>query len=857
MRAEDLVGQTLGHYRIKRQVGYGGMATVFLADDIHLGREVAVKVFWPRPGETQDFLRRFTREARVLAQLDHPNILPVYDYGEQAELAYLVTPYMAGGTLKQTLHQRKVLPPSEAIELLNQVLPALQYAHERNLIHRDIKPANLLFKADGSLILADFGLVKVVEGDGQIDLMTLSQSTQGIAGTPEYMAPEQINGKATVASDIYSLGLVFYEMVTGMRPFTGGGLLSVLMKQVHEQPRPPRELNPYISLQIEAVLLRALDKDPQKRFASAREFQQALTQSGGSQAGLLRPSYPLSNPGLTGSDSATSLGQSTNPGVGRLNSGAPSLPGYIAPLPSGPPQNTVGYSNTSLAVPQPAFVPTQPETQQVQPFVAGGARPFETWTAAPPSLPSPLPRQPPRRKRTPVIVIVFLLFLLLGVVGALFVPPIHSALFGRLPITPTTGTYTPSVYGTQPIQAQTAVTRGGVTPAPGLITQPMPVTQTTCPTSGTARAAVQLPLATGNHPTIVYAVNEGTSANPTAGTVKIYDTVTQKKIELAKNAQTVVTEAQISNDGQWVLFVATIAGQSELRLVRLDGHGQQTLLCAPAGMTIRGTQWSFNQQHVIFDEFPQTGEPTVYLLTVQTGALNVAVSAPTAGLALLPRTWLDSNRVLMVGIVPNSDAPVQNGYVLDIRYVSGDSTLAASQVYTSPTTPACWDFDSSFDGLALYIAQCVPGTPTGSSQIDIQQINARTGTPLLNSTTLCFTTVRVIDSHDAYLLALSSDVAVGGGSGDPLNDGLYLVKTSDASFQRLTSTPAGDYSNLNAFSQYFWSNVSRDGRMYALETTKPAANEYILSYGQLGTGTPQVFADIDNTAMAIIGWTTR
>src|SRR5215831_6641129 len=117
MRPEDMMGRVLGHYRVKRQVGYGGMSTVFLAEDINLGRDVAVKVFWPRPGETKDFLRRFAREARVLAKLDHPNILPVYDYGEEDSQAYLVMPYMAGGSLKDTLKEHQVIPPAEAIHL--------------------------------------------------------------------------------------------------------------------------------------------------------------------------------------------------------------------------------------------------------------------------------------------------------------------------------------------------------------------------------------------------------------------------------------------------------------------------------------------------------------------------------------------------------------------------------------------------------------------------------------------------------------------------------------------------------------------------------------------------------------------
>src|SRR5579883_672182 len=139
MQPQDLVGQKLGHYQVKRQIGYGGMATVFLAEDIHLGREVALKVFWPRQGETQDFLRRFAREARVLAQLDHPNILPVYDYGEQGELAYLVTPYMSGGTLKEVMRERKALPPSEAIQLVSQVLPALQYRSEERRVGKECR----------------------------------------------------------------------------------------------------------------------------------------------------------------------------------------------------------------------------------------------------------------------------------------------------------------------------------------------------------------------------------------------------------------------------------------------------------------------------------------------------------------------------------------------------------------------------------------------------------------------------------------------------------------------------------------------------------------------------------------------
>ncbi|HEV2662801.1 MAG TPA: serine/threonine-protein kinase, partial [Ktedonobacteraceae bacterium] len=165
MMPDEMLGRLLGHYQLLRSLGYGGSATVFLARDIHLQREVAIKVFMPGDGSTQDFLRRFELEARVLAQLDHPHILPVYEYGKQDGNAYLVMPHMVGGSLRDWLRGRGAVSPAEVVRLMSQMLSALQYAHERNLIHRDIKPGNMLFKADGTLMLADFGLVKLLAGE--------------------------------------------------------------------------------------------------------------------------------------------------------------------------------------------------------------------------------------------------------------------------------------------------------------------------------------------------------------------------------------------------------------------------------------------------------------------------------------------------------------------------------------------------------------------------------------------------------------------------------------------------------------------------------------------------------------------
>ncbi len=285
MQPDEMIGKIIGHYRIVRSLGMGGTSLVFLALDINLQRDVALKLFQPREGETQDFLRRFAREARVVAQLDHSNILPVYDYGEEHDRAYLVMPLMSGGSLRDLLRTRRTLPPQEAVAMLAPILQALQYAHERGLIHRDIKPGNILFKADGTPMLADFGLVKVTSTSMNDATAIMSETTSMtghvIAGTPDYMAPEQITGKVVPASDIYSMGIVLYEMLTGIRPFSADNYMGVLLKQMYERPRPLRDFNPYISLALEDVVLQAMEKEAPKRYQQPIDLRQALLQTVG------------------------------------------------------------------------------------------------------------------------------------------------------------------------------------------------------------------------------------------------------------------------------------------------------------------------------------------------------------------------------------------------------------------------------------------------------------------------------------------------------------------------------------------------------------------------------------------------
>lgn len=847
------------------------MATVFLGEDIHLNREVALKVFWPRLGETQDFLRRFAREARVLAQLDHPHILQVYDYGEQGEQAFLVTPYLSGGSLKEALRTRKALPPSEAVDLLLQILPALQYAHDRNLIHRDIKPGNLLFKGDGSLVLADFGLVKVVEGERTGEtLQTRTESGQTIAGTPEYMAPEQIEGHAVAASDIYSLGIVLYEMVTGTRPFSGDSLLNILIKQVNEPARSPRELNPAISPRLERVIQRAIAKDPLKRFASPQDFQQALTQI----------NNPTSNPGIAGfaqsidedkyatqeARAASSAGWAeARTHVGEFGEDTHPMPEAqpnFQPLATNPwPQGAAGNAQagnvgaqaggrplTPLPMNGRGEIAAQPVPQQAQMWgmsqTVPPAQQAQMWGMSQTVAPAP-PYTPPRRSRTPVVVLSLLVVLLAGLIASLFLTPIGHTLFASHS--------TPTVSGTTPTVGITPTARGGITATPGS-TQGMPATSTACLDSGHARAAVLYSLLLGKAPTIVYLVNtKDADGTPTSGAIKSYNTVTGAQTTVLEMDQAMIGEAQISNDGQWVLFAVTINGQDQLRMVRMDGQGLQTLLCAPIGWSIRDSQLSINQQYVIFDEESGSGALTTLLLNLQTGDLQTEIAPSSSGLTFLPRTWLDDHHVVMTSFQTQADTQ-QNIYVLDIDKGSHQSISDMSQVFTSEKT--CWDFDSSYDARSLFITQCEPGQPGGTSTIVQQPINGGKARTILPGSTLAFNTVRVINDTSTALLAIADDSNMGTAQSDPAHDGLYFINIGSAP-RLLVKTGAGQRNQLCAYSQYYWANVSRDFKLYALDTVTPGASTYTLSYGSLSGGTPTTFATKnDGTSLSMVGWTT-
>ena len=265
----DLAGQYLGRYYLAERLGEGGMAVVYKAHDTRLERDVAIKIIRSGAFPTDamgEVLKRFEREAKALAKLSHPNIVKVHDYGEHEGSPYLVMEYMPGGTLRKILG--KPLPWQIALRLLLPVARGVEYAHQRGIVHRDIKPANILITESGDPMLSDFGIAKLFEAD-----QTTNLTGTGMAvGTPEYMAPEQWDGKPNPQSDLYSLGIVLYEMVTGRKPYIADTPMSLLIKQATEPLPSPHQFVADLPEALEALLIKSLARDPRDRFANMQAF---------------------------------------------------------------------------------------------------------------------------------------------------------------------------------------------------------------------------------------------------------------------------------------------------------------------------------------------------------------------------------------------------------------------------------------------------------------------------------------------------------------------------------------------------------------------------------------------------------
>jgi len=374
-RSEDLVGRSIAGYRLLEVLGRGGMSTVFLAQRLdHPQDRVAIKILMPSsiptPEEFVSFQARFMREAQAAYRMHHPHILPVLGYGQEQDLFYMIMPVISGGTLATRLASASgPLPLAEIAGYLDQLAGAIDYANQHGVVHRDIKPSNALIDTRGSVYLVDFGLIHLFDsGLYALDETPTNLTTTGrMYGTPAYMAPERFKGEpAEPATDIYALGVLLYQLVTGQVPFSADNPLAVGMKHLNEQPRSPRSLRPNLPEPAEAAILKAIAKRPADRFASAAAFAAAFDAGlEGQWSEALFPLPPVMSPELA----ATQVQQ---PAI------AP-----VVPVPEGPYQ-----SNQMVLGPAPmapynqapvAFAPTQvqpppvipPRTRAGSPLLAG------------------------------------------------------------------------------------------------------------------------------------------------------------------------------------------------------------------------------------------------------------------------------------------------------------------------------------------------------------------------------------------------------------------------------------------------------------------------------------------------------
>ncbi len=274
----DLTGSTLGQYHLHDMIGHGGMADVYVADQASIGRQVAIKVLPAHFLQDRTFLQRFMQEVKVIAGLQHPHILPVYDFGENDGMPYIVMAYLTGGSLADRIQREGGLPLPDIVRLVQQITDGLAYAHENGIIHRDFKPSNVLLDGKGNAYLADFGIAKITESTAQL-------TGSGVVGTPAYMAPEmaQRDGVSTLV-DVYALGITLYQMLTGRQPYEADTPMGVLMAHMSQPIPDAREVRPDLPDGVQTVIERAMAKDPMDRYQTPGELAEAFAAAASGQA---------------------------------------------------------------------------------------------------------------------------------------------------------------------------------------------------------------------------------------------------------------------------------------------------------------------------------------------------------------------------------------------------------------------------------------------------------------------------------------------------------------------------------------------------------------------------------------------
>src|SRR5579871_3344744 len=257
-------------YEVVRELAQGGMAEVYLARDQLLDRPVALKALFPEYAREPSFVERFRREAQAAANLNHPNIVAIYDWGQEAGTYFIVMEYVEGRSLRDLIRSEAPVDPGQSAEIAAEIAAALGFAHRGGVVHRDVKPGNVLLTRTGNVKVTDFGIARAGTSDG------LTQ-TGSVMGTATYFSPEQAQGQSVDGrSDVYALGVVLYEMVTGVAPFTGDSPVSVAYKHVREEPVPPTQRNPEVPHDLEQIIMTALAKDPDQRYQTADDMRADL-----------------------------------------------------------------------------------------------------------------------------------------------------------------------------------------------------------------------------------------------------------------------------------------------------------------------------------------------------------------------------------------------------------------------------------------------------------------------------------------------------------------------------------------------------------------------------------------------------
>jgi len=352
-----VVGEQVGPYRIIEQLGQGGMSTVYKAYHAALDRYVALKVLHPMFKGDRGFLERFQREARIVARLEHPHIVPVYDYSEHEEIPYLVMRYVEGGTLKALLNEQGALPLGRIVEILRPVCDALEYAHGQGVLHRDIKPSNVLLSQEGKVFVTDYGLAKMVEsGDSSI-------SQDRMIGTPQYISPEQAKGEPVDArTDLYSLGVVLFEMVTGRVPYMADTPFAIVHDHIFTPLPLPSQVHPAVPQPVEQVILKALAKAPSDRYQRAGDLFRAL-EAAAHSLGVL----PLAvGPGPAAAGAAEPPSTVSFPVAAPAGPAAPAAPPPASPSPLSELASAVGAAVSA------GMAEVRPDLEQARAEIAAG-----------------------------------------------------------------------------------------------------------------------------------------------------------------------------------------------------------------------------------------------------------------------------------------------------------------------------------------------------------------------------------------------------------------------------------------------------------------------------------------------------